>query len=57
MLGLVSMLFTAPPNPKILQALIDYYLIHPSFPLTSSSKMFEVCGHTVQWKPCNLCFY
>lgn len=55
--GLVSKLFTAPPNPKTFKALIYYHVMYPSFPLTSSSKIFEVCGHIVQWKPRNLCFY
>ena len=56
-LGLVSMVFTALLNPKTFKALIYYHFMYPSFPLTSSSKIFEVCGHIVQWKPCNLCFY
>lgn len=47
MLGLVSMLSTALLNPKILQALKDYRFMYPSFPLTSSSKIFEVCSRTV----------
>lgn len=47
MLGLVSMPFTALLNPKIFQALIYYRFMYPSLPLTSSSKIFEVCSRTV----------
>lgn len=47
MIGLVSMLSAAPLNPKIFQALIYYCFMYPSFPLTSGSKIFEVCSHTV----------
>lgn len=48
-LGLVSMLRSAPLNQKkkTFQALIYYHFIHPSSLLTSSSKIFEVCGHIV----------
>lgn len=44
----VSMLFTAPLNLKTFQALIYCHFMYPSFPLTSSSKIFEVSGCTVQ---------
>lgn len=56
-LGPVSMLFTAPLNLKSFQALIYCYFIYPSFPLTSSSKIFEVSGCTVQQEPDNPRFY
>lgn len=55
MLGLVSMLFTDSLKPKLSQALIYYHFTYSSFSLTSSSKIFEVCSDTVQWKLCNLC--
>lgn len=56
-LVLVSMLFTASLNQKTFKDLIYHYFMYPCFSLTVSSKISEVCGHTVQWKTQNLCLY
>lgn len=56
-LVLVSMLFTASLNQKTFKDLIYDYFMYPCFSLTVSSKISEVCGHTVQWKTQNLCLY
>lgn len=53
----VCMMFTAPLNVKTFQALIYCHFMHPSFPLTSSSKVFEVSGGTFQQEPDNPSFY
>lgn len=56
-LGPVCMLFTAPLNLKTFQALIYCHFMYPSFPLTSSSKVFEISGCTAQQEPDNSGFY
>lgn len=43
---LVSMLFTAPLHLKTFQALIYGHFMYPSFPLPSSSKLFEFWSHS-----------